>query len=172
MTEPLTLTKLIILYMLHIAGTPILKTQVLGFITENDYTNYFTLMQACGELCDAKFIEMRMIMNGPHLAILPDGEKALDSFSDRISHGIKDDIVAFFAENHIETKSTLNVNTNYYKAAGNEYIAELSLKDDGMEQLLLRIAMPTEEAVVAMCENFEEKSEELYNLIVDKLLQS
>jgi hypothetical protein len=30
--------------------------------------------------------------------------------------------------------------------------------------------MPTEDSARAMCENFEGKSEELYDLIVDKLL--
>jgi len=170
MTDPLTLTKLIILYMLHKAGNPMLKTQVFGFIMDNDYTNYFTLMQACGELCDAGFIETRIIMNGPHLAILEDGEKTLQSFSDRISTAIKDDIAEFFRQNRLETKSSLNVNTNYYKVSRGEYIAELSFKEENSELLMLKISMPTEESVRAMCENFEDKSEELYNIIVDKLL--
>jgi len=170
MTDPLTLTKLIILYMLHKAGNPMLKTQVFGFIMDNDYTNYFTLMQACGELCDAGFIETRIIMNGPHLAILEDGEKTLQSFSDRISAAIKEDIAEFFRQNRLETKSSLNVNTNYYEVSRSEYIAELSLKEDNSELLMIKISMPTEESVRAMCENFEDKSEELYNIIVDKLL--
>lgn len=170
MTDPLTLTKLIILYMLDKAGNPMLKTQVFGFIMEKDYTNYFTLMQACSELCDAKFIETRIIMNGPHLAILEDGVKTLHSFSDRISSGIKDDVSEFFKVNKLETKSSRNVNTNYYKASRNEFIAELSLKEENSELLMIKISMPTEESVREMCENFEDRSDELYNLIVDKLL--
>ncbi|MDO4187384.1 MAG: DUF4364 family protein [Lachnospiraceae bacterium] len=170
MTDPLTLTKLIILYMLDKAGNPMLKTQVFGFIMEKDYTNYFTLMQACTELCEAKFIETRIIMNGAHLAILEDGENTLKSFSDRISNAIKDDIVEFFRVNKLETKSSLNINTNYYKVSRSEYVAELSLKEEDSELLMLKISMPTEESVRAMCENFEGQSEELYNLIVDKLL--
>ena len=170
MTDPLTLTKLIILYMLDKAGNPMLKTQVFGFIMEKDYTNYFTLMQACTELCEAKFIETRIIMNGAHLAILEDGESTLRSFSDRISNAIKEDIADFFKANKLETKSSLNINTNYYKASRSEYVAELSLKEEDSELLMLKISMPTEESVRAMCENFEGKSEELYNLIVDKLL--
>lgn len=170
MTDPLTLTKLIILYMLDKAGNPMLKTQVFGFIMEKDYTNYFTLMQACGELCDAGFIETRIIMNGPHLAILEDGVDTLHSFSDRISTGIKEDVADFFKLNKLETKSSRNVNTNYYKASRNEYIAELSLKEDNSELLMIKISMPTEESVREMCENFEDRSDELYNLIVDKLL--
>lgn len=170
MTEPLTLTKLIILYMLKKAGTPMLKTQVFGFILDKDYTNYFTLMQACSELCDASFIETRIIMNGPHLAILPDGESTLNSFSERISTAIKEDVAQFFLENRLETKSNLNVNTNYYRASMHEYVAELSLKEDNSELLMIKISMPTEDSVRAMCENFEDNSNELYNLIVDKLM--
>lgn len=170
MTDPLTLTKLIILYMLNKAGNPMLKTQVFSFIMDNDYTNYFTLMQACSELCDNGLIETRIIMNGPHLAILDDGMKTLGSFSDRISQGIKEDVNNYLKACKLETKSSLNVNTNYYRASRSEYVAELSLKEEGSELLMLRISMPTEESARAMCENFEGKSEELYNLIVDKLL--
>lgn len=170
MTDPLTLTKLIILYMLSRAGNPMLKTQVFSFIMDNDYTNYFTLMQACGELCEANFIETRIIMNGAHLAILEDGENTLKSFSDRISNAIKDDVNEYLKACKLETKSNRNVNTNYYRATRNEYIAELSYKEDNSELLMLKISMPTEDSARAMCENFEEKSEELYSLIVDKLL--
>lgn len=170
MTDPLTLTKLIILYMLDKAGNPMLKTQVFGFIMDKDYTNYFTLMQACGELCDAGFIETRIIMNGPHLAILDDGVNTLHSFSDRISTGIKEDVAEFFRMNELETKSSRNVNTNYYRSSRNEYIAELSLKEENSELLMIKISMPTEESVREMCENFEDRSDELYDLIVDKLL--
>jgi len=170
MTDPLTLTKLIILYMLHKAGNPMLKTQIFGFIMDRDYTNYFTLMQACSELCDASLIETRIIMNGPHLAILEDGENTLRSFSDRLSTGIKEDVTNFLRENSLEIKSSRNVNTNYYKASRNEYVAELSLKEENSELLMLKISMPTEESVRAMCENFEDRGDELYNLIVDKLL--
>lgn len=170
MTDPLTLTKLIILYMLYKAENPMLKTSVFGFIMDKDYTNYFTLMQACQELCDANFIETRIIMNGAHLAILEDGISTLKSFSDRISTAIKDDVAEYFRDNKLEIKSTHNVNTNYYRISRNEYVAELSLKEEGSELLMLKITMPTEEAVIEMCENFEGKSEELYNLIVDKLM--
>lgn len=109
-------------------------------------------------------------MNGPHLAILDDGVETLSSFSDRISQPIKDDINNYLKACNLETKSSLNVNTNYYKASRNEFVAELSLKEEGSELLSLRISMPTEDSARAMCENFEGKSEELYDLIVDKLL--
>lgn len=170
MTDPLTLTKLIILYLLDKAQNPMLKTQVFSFVLDNDYTNYFTLMQACSELQDNSLIETRIIMNGAHLAILEDGTKTLNSFSDRVSQAIKDDVAKYFSENKLVTNSKLNVNTNYYRASRSEYVAELSYKDDDSELLMLKISMPTEESVRAMCENFEGKSEELYNLIVDKLL--
>lgn len=156
--------------MLNKAGYPILKSKVFGFITDNDYTNYFTLIQASGELEEAGFIETRIIMNGAHLAILDDGVDTLKSFNDRLPQVIKDDIFRFLQDNDIEVKSTKNVNTNYYKSGQNEYTAELSLKDEGSELLMLKIAMPTEAAAKAMCENFEDNSQDLYELIVDKLM--
>ena len=126
MTDPLTLTKLIILYMLDKAGNPMLKATIFGFIMDKDYTNYFTLMQACQELCDMGLIETRIIMNGPHLAILDEGIETLHLFNDRLPQAIKDDIAEFYVVNRIDIKSSLNVNTNYYKTSRSEYIAELA----------------------------------------------
>ncbi|MCR4684249.1 MAG: DUF4364 family protein, partial [Lachnospiraceae bacterium] len=63
MTEPLTLYKLIVLYMLDQVYFPLTKSQIFDFILEKDYTNYFTLNQAASELIDSGLVESRSIRN-------------------------------------------------------------------------------------------------------------
>ena len=46
MAEPLTLYKLIILYMLKKVAFPLTNAQISEFVLDQEYTTYFTLQQA------------------------------------------------------------------------------------------------------------------------------
>lgn len=53
MSEPLTLYKLIILYMLEKVDFPLTNAQISGFVLDKGYTTYFHLQQAISELIDS-----------------------------------------------------------------------------------------------------------------------
>ena len=53
LTEPMTLYKLMNLYLLKQVNFPLTNAQLTSFFTEHDYTTYFTLQQALNELEDA-----------------------------------------------------------------------------------------------------------------------
>lgn len=57
MSEPLTLYKLIILYMLEKVDFPLTNAQISGFVLDKGYTTYFHLQQAISELIDSELIE-------------------------------------------------------------------------------------------------------------------
>ena len=59
--EPMTLYKLIILYMLDRATQPLTKAQIDDFILEKEYTNYLTLQQAIAELCEIQLISTKFL---------------------------------------------------------------------------------------------------------------
>ena len=56
MAEPLTLYKLIILYMLKKVDFPLTNAQISEFVLDQEYTTYFTLQQAISELVEAGLI--------------------------------------------------------------------------------------------------------------------
>lgn len=58
MAEPLTLYKLIILYMLKKVDFPLTNAQISEFVLDQEYTTYFTLQQAISELVEAGLIRM------------------------------------------------------------------------------------------------------------------
>ena len=60
MSEPLTLYKLIILYMLEKVDFPLTNAQISGFILDKGYTTYFHLQQAISELIDSELIESKL----------------------------------------------------------------------------------------------------------------
>lgn len=53
MAQPLTLYKLIVLYMLDRVDFPLSTSQISEFVLDKGYTTYFKLQQALSELMDA-----------------------------------------------------------------------------------------------------------------------
>lgn len=84
MRDPLTLYKLIVLYMLSKVDFPLTTSQISDFILEKEYTTFLSLQQAIGELTDTGLITARSVRNRTHLSITPEGLETLN-FLDRKS---------------------------------------------------------------------------------------
>ena len=69
MAEPLTLYKLIILYMLQKVDFPLSNAQISGFILDKGYTNYFHLQQAISELIESGLVRSETVRNASYLKI-------------------------------------------------------------------------------------------------------
>ena len=63
LAEPMTLYKLMNLYMLHQVNFPLTNAQLSNFFLDREYTTYFTLQQAISELVEAGLIRMATIRN-------------------------------------------------------------------------------------------------------------
>lgn len=90
--EPLTLYKLIVLYLLNKVSFPLTMAQVSDLILEKEYTNYLTLQQVINELAQAGLITAKTLVNRTHLQITDEGRNTLSYFENRISDAIKTDI--------------------------------------------------------------------------------
>ena len=53
LSEPMTLYKLMILYLLKQVNTALAEHRITEFFLSREYTSYFTLRQALAELCEA-----------------------------------------------------------------------------------------------------------------------
>ena len=94
--DPLTLYKLIVLYMLNRVNFPMTNAQVSDYILEKEYTNYLTLQQVINELSDAHMISLETIRNRTHLSITAEGRETLKFFQNLINYAIKQDIDDYF----------------------------------------------------------------------------
>ena len=90
--EPLTLYKLILLYLLKRAALPLSRQRICDFILDKGYTNYFLLNQAIGELIDAGLVREQSINERPHLTLTDEGAQTLAFFQTNISEVTKDEI--------------------------------------------------------------------------------
>ena len=170
MTEPQTLTKLIVLYMLDKVGYPITKAQIYEFVLEKEYANYFTLTQATFELTEDGFVESSSTHSATFLSLTDKGRDTLTFFSGRISEGIKEDINKYSIENNMEIANNMSVITNYYKTAKGDYVADLSAREKSEDLISIKINMPTEDSARAMCEHWRDKSSDIYSFILENLL--
>lgn len=170
MTEPQTLTKLIVLYMLDKVDHPLTKAQVFDFLLEKEYSNYFTLSQAIYELTENGFVESYTTHSSTILTLTEEGRNTLSFFQNRISEGIRNDITAFFEENRMQIANDLSVLTNYYRTSNGDYVADLTARDRSSDLVNIKINMPNDESARTICEHWKEHSSEIYSFILEKLL--
>lgn len=167
--DPLTLYKLIVLYMLDRVNFPLTKAQVMDYILEKGYTNFLTLQQAISDLIDADMLKAKSIRNRTHLEITDEGKETLDFFQNRISAQIKEDIDKYFRENQFELKNEVSIISNYYKATSGEYEANLIIREKKINLINITMSVPTEELASSICDKWEGASQEIYADLVDKL---
>lgn len=167
--EPLTLYKLIILYMLDRVNFPLTSAQLSEFILEKEYTNFLTLQQAISELTEAGLITTQTIGNRTHIIITRDGLNTLSFFENRISETIKNEINNFFKENEMELRNEVSILADYYKSTSGEYDAHLIAKEKNVKLVEITLSVPTEDSAAAICDNWQRKNQEIYQFLIEKL---
>lgn len=169
MQEPLTLYKLIVLYMLNRVSFPLTKVQVGDFILDKEYTNFLTLQQVFSELVDTGLVAAKSIRNRTHLVLTEEGQKTLQYFGNRIGDTIKEEIDSFLAEHELELRNEISVTGNYYKSTNGEYETELIARDKEIELVNIKISVPMEALAINICENWQKKNQEIYRYLTQQL---
>jgi len=167
--DPLTLYKLIVLYMLNRVSFPITTAQISSFILEKEYTNFLTLQQVISELNEAEMINTRTLNNRTLLLITEEGRETLHFFENRISDAIKAEIHQFFLENELDLRDEVSVLSDYYKSTSGDYEAHLVAKERNNNMIELTLSVPTKEVASAICDNWQKKSQEIYQYLVNQL---
>ena len=83
-SDPITLYKLMILYMLGHVNFPLTNAQLTDFFLDHEYTTYFTLQQALNELREAGLVKMESIHNTSRYEITKEGDDTLSFFGKNI----------------------------------------------------------------------------------------
>ena len=167
--DPLTLYKLIVLYMLNRVSFPMTTAQVSDFILGREYTNFLTLQQVINELTDANMISSETIRNRTHLSITTEGRDTLNFFQNRISDAIKQEINTYFRENEFSLRNEVSVLGDYYKSTSGEYEAHLVAKDRGIRIVDITLSVPDETTAAAICDNWQKKNQNIYQYLIQQL---
>lgn len=170
LTEPMTLYKLMNLYMLKQVNFPLTNAQLTSFFTEHEYTTYFTLQQALSELEDAGLVHKEASRKTTRYEITREGEETLNFFGKNISPAIVEDMDQYLKENKFRLRDEVGTTADYYKATSQDYIAHCEVREGKTVLIRLDLALPDKEQAEAMCNNWKEKSQEIYSFAMKTLL--
>lgn len=170
-TEGFVLYKLMILYMLDRVDFPLTNSQISQFILGKEYTSYFNLQIAINELIENDFIKPSVERNHSLYEITEQGKEAIQLFEFKISDAIKLDILTYLKEQKIELRNESAISSDYYPS-NNEYIAQCSIKERNQTLLEIKLAVPTQEQAIHVCDSWREKSEKIYQYLIQEIWQS
>ena len=131
--DPLTLYKLIVLYMLNKVNFKLSYSQISSFLLEKEYTSFMTLQEVISDLQETDLIRTDASMNRTFFSITDEGRNTLSYFGNRIGDAIIADIDAFLSEKHLELKNEASITARYYKATSGEYEAELAAREKDVD---------------------------------------
>ena len=171
MAEPLTTYKLMILTLLKESDHPLSGTQLSEFFLEKEYTGYFTVQEALHELDENAFIKKESTHNNTRYSITPAGADTLSFFSDKLSAGIREDIHEYLYENQLSIREAAAVLADYYKAPGDQYSVRCQLREKENSRIDLTITVPNRELAEAICDNWKQQNEQVYEYLMDLLVK-
>ena len=169
LSEPMTLYKLMNLYMLKQVNFPLTNAQLTEFFLQHEYTNYFTLQRILSELLDVALISTKTIRHTTYYLMTSQGEETLRFFGNKVSDLIKEEIDAYLIENKYELRNEVGTIADYYKSTNKDYIVHCQVKEGSSTLIELNIAVPTEEYAERMCFNWRDNSQDIYSYIMTAL---
>lgn len=167
--DPLTLYKLIVLYMLNKVKFKLTYSQISEFILEKEYTNFMTLQQVISDLQDTELIKTDTLNNRTYFTITDEGRNTLSYFGNRIGDAIVEDIDSFLAQKHLELKNEASITATYYKSTSGEFEADLIAKEKDTILAEIKLSVPTEDMAVTICDNWQDKNQSIYKYLMQEL---
>ncbi len=169
-SDSMTLYKLIILFILDKVDFPLTNAQMSNFILERGYTNYFTIQQAIKELDASSLLKGETIRNSSYFVITDNGRETLEFFNKEIGDTIKAEIIEYLKENKYELREEVSTLSEYFEAKKGEYIAHCYVQERGSKIMEVSLNVTSEEEAASICNNWKDKSQEIYAYLMSNLL--
>ncbi len=172
LSEPMTLYKLMNLYMLRQVNFPLTNSQLTDFFLQHEYASYFTLQQALNELAEAGLIQVESTHSTTRYSITREGEETLGFFGKNISPAIVQDMDAYLKENRFRMRDEVGVMSDYYKSTSQDYIVHCEVREGREPLISLNLSVPDEEQARSMSDRWKEQSQAIYQFIMKALMGS
>lgn len=171
LSEPMTLYKLMNLYMLKQVNFPLTNAQLTDFFMKHEYTNYFTLQQALNELQESGLIRTESTHNSTLYAITGEGEETLRFFGKNISPAIVEDMDAYLKDNRFRMRNEVGTVADYYKSVNQDYVVHCEVREGKGTLIDLDISVPDKEQAELMCAHWRDRSQEIYAFVMKTLMK-
>lgn len=170
LSEPMTLYKLMNLYMLKQVNFPLTNAQLTDFFLQHEYAGYFTLQQALNELLDSGLIRTESTHNSTLYEITREGEDTLSFFGKNISPAIVEDMDRYLKENRFRMRNEVSIISDYYKSTNQDYIVHCEVREGKSTLIDLDLSVPDKEQAEFICSHWKERSQDIYSYVMKKLM--
>lgn len=170
LAEPMTLYKLMNLYMLHQVNFPLTNAQLSNFFLDREYTTYFTLQQALNELLEAGLVKKETMRNSSRYEITEAGEETLEFFGKNISPAIINDMDEYLKQNRFRMRNEVGLISDFYKSTNQDYIVHCEVREGKSTLVNLDISVPDKEQAEIMCNHWKDRSQEIYAYMMKALM--
>ena len=170
LAEPMTLYKLMNLYMLHQVNFPLTNAQLSNFFLDREYTTYFTLQQALNELLDAGLVKKETMRNSSRYEITKEGEETLEFFGKNISPAIVSDMDEYLKQNRFRMRNEVGLISDFYKSTNQDFIVHCEVREGKAVLVNLDISVPDKEQAEIMCNHWKDRSQEIYAYVMKSLM--
>ena len=170
LAEPMTLYKLMNLYMLHQVNFPLTNAQLSNFFLDREYTTYFTLQQALNELLDAGLVKKETMRNSSRYEITKEGEETLEFFGKNISPAFVSDMDEYLKQNRFRMRNEVGLISDFYKSTNQDYIVHCEVREGKAVLVNLDISVPDKEQAEIMCNHWKDRSQEIYAYVMKSLM--
>lgn len=156
--------------MLNKVDFPLTNSQISEFILDEGYTSYFKLQQAISELIESGFIREESTHSRTFYHLTEDGAQTIHFFKNDISPAIQEDINTFLSKKKYELKNEVSIKSDYYRNQNMEYSVRCQVIEHSVPLIDLTITVPTESEAMTISNNWAKKNQEVYALVMSKLL--
>lgn len=170
LAEPMTLYKLMNLYMLHQVNFPLTNAQLSNFFLDREYTTYFTLQKVLNELLDAGLVKKETMRNSSRYEITKEGEETLEFFGKNISPAIVSDMDEYLKQNRFRMRNEVGLISDFYKSTNQDYIVHCEVREGKAVLVNLDISVPDKEQAEIMCNHWKDRSQEIYAYVMKSLM--
>ena len=171
LSEPLTLYKLMTLYMLKQVKFPLSGSQLSEFFLDKEYTTYFTLQQVLNELKEAHLITAQTVRNSSLYEITREGEETLSFFGKKISPAILEDMDEFLKANKVRLRDEVGITSEFYKSTNQDYIVHCEVREGKSILIDLNVSVPDREQAEEMCNRCSVSNQTIYSFVMKELMR-
>lgn len=170
MTSPITVYKLIVLYMLDRTGDAIAKTTISDFLLDQSVTNnYLSVQQAISQMEESGLITSETMGSRTMIRITKEGQETLRFFENELNPEIRRQCAEFLRRNGMEIRDEAKTSAKYYKKVTGDYEVDLAVNERDTTLCALRLDVPDESIAKTVTQNWLEKNEDIYQYLVKEL---
>lgn len=144
---------------------PITGEQINRIISDNNLMNYFYLQQYLNELEESNFVDLKE----SKYILTEFGLNALKLFFKHIQEDTRKKIDEYIVINKEKFKQESQYIATYYKKSDREYIANLQVVENDIVLIEINLNLVNAQQAKIVCDNWKQKSNDVYNYIVKAL---